>query len=84
MTKNSLPGKFHLDGISSASRGMPQIGVTSDIDANRITNVYAQNESTGVLLHDTQCERTCRRFVGDSRDRGPDTREARGRGRRDV
>ena len=64
MTKNSVLGKFHFDGISSALRGMPRIRVTSDIHANRIMNVYAQDESTRVLLHDTQCERACRRFVG--------------------
>ena len=66
MTKNSLLHKFHLDGRSSASRGMTQIGDTSDIDANRIIDVYPQHESTGVLWHDTQCERACRRLVGDS------------------
>ena len=59
MTKNNLPGKFHLDGISLAPRGVQQIGVTSDIDAKRIMNVSAQDESTDVLLRDTQCKRAC-------------------------
>ena len=55
MTKNSLLDKFHVDEISPASRGVPQIGV--DIDANRVMNVSAQDKSTSVMLHDTQCER---------------------------
>ena len=38
---NSL-GKFHLDVIPPALRGVPQVEVTFDIDANRIWYVYAQ------------------------------------------
>merc|ERR1711959_872067 len=48
MTKdNTLLGKFHLDGIPPAPRGVPQIEVTFDIDANGILNVSAQDKSTG-------------------------------------
>jgi L1 cell adhesion molecule like protein len=48
MTKdNNLLGKFHLDGIPPAPRGVPQIEVTFDIDANGILNVSAQDKSTG-------------------------------------
>merc|ERR1712159_164539 len=48
MTKdNNLLGKFHLDGIPPAPRGVPQIEVTFDIDANGILNVSAQDQSTG-------------------------------------
>jgi len=48
MTKdNSMLGKFHLDGIPQAPRGVPQIEVTFDIDANGILNVSAQDKSTG-------------------------------------
>jgi len=48
MTKdNHLLGKFHLDGIPPAPRGVPQIEVTFDIDANGILNVSAQDKSTG-------------------------------------
>jgi len=48
MTKdNNLLGKFHLDGIPPAPRGVPQIEVTYDIDANGILNVSAQDKSTG-------------------------------------
>merc|ERR1712113_400961 len=48
MTKdNNLLGKFHLDGIPPAPRGVPQIEVTFDIDANGILNVSAQDKSSG-------------------------------------
>merc|ERR1712154_734809 len=48
MTKdNNLLGKFHLDGIPPAPRGVPQIEVTFDIDANGILNVSAEDKSTG-------------------------------------
>merc|ERR1711920_773345 len=48
MTKdNNLLGKFHLDGIPPAPRGVPQIEVTFDIDANGILNVSASDKSTG-------------------------------------
>jgi len=48
MTKdNNLLGKFHLDGIPPMPRGVPQIEVTFDIDANGILNVSAVEKSTG-------------------------------------
>jgi len=48
MTKdNHLLGKFNLDGIPPAPRGVPQIEVTFDIDANGILNVSAADKSTG-------------------------------------
>jgi len=48
MTKdNNMLGKFHLDGIPPAPRGVPQIEVTFDIDANGILNVGASDKSTG-------------------------------------
>merc|ERR1711948_4570 len=48
MTKdNNLLGKFHLDGIPPAPRGVPQIEITHGIDANGILNVSAQDKSTG-------------------------------------
>ncbi|GFO04678.1 heat-shock protein 70 [Plakobranchus ocellatus] len=48
MTKdNNLLGKFHLAGIPPAPRGVPQIEVTFDIDANGILNVSALDKSTG-------------------------------------
>lgn len=48
MTKdNNLLGKFELIGIRPAPRGVPQIEVTFDIDANGIMNVFAVDKSTG-------------------------------------
>src|SRR5579871_97233 len=43
---NRLLGKFGLDGIPSAPRGVPQIEVTFDIDANGIVNVSAKDKGT--------------------------------------
>jgi molecular chaperone DnaK len=44
---NRTLGKFHLVGIPPAPRGMPQIEVTFDIDANSILNVSARDKATG-------------------------------------
>ena len=44
---NKTIGRFHLDGIPSAPRGVPQIEVTFDIDANGILNVGAKDKATG-------------------------------------
>jgi len=44
---NKTIGRFHLDGIPPAPRGMPQIEVTFDIDANGILNVGAKDKATG-------------------------------------
>jgi len=44
---NRTLGKFHLDGIAPAPRGVPQIEVTFDIDANGIVNVNAKDKGTG-------------------------------------
>lgn len=46
-TDNHLLGKFELSGIPPAPRGVPQIEVTYDIDANGILNVSAVDKSTG-------------------------------------
>jgi len=46
-TDNRTLGRFMLDGILPAPRGMPQIEVTFDIDANGILNVRAQDKGTG-------------------------------------
>ena len=43
---NRTLGRFHLDGIPTAPRGMPQIEVTFDIDANGILNVAAKDKGT--------------------------------------
>ena len=44
---NKSFGRFILDGIPPAPRGMPQIEVTFDIDTNGILNVKAQDKATG-------------------------------------
>ncbi|EGG13827.1 Hsc70 protein [Cavenderia fasciculata] len=50
MTKdNNLLGKFELSGIPPAPRGVPQIEVTFDIDANGILNVSAEDKTTGKI-----------------------------------
>src|SRR5699024_2516616 len=46
-------GVFHLDGIAPAPRGVPQIEVTFDIDANGIVNVSAKDLGTGKEQHIT-------------------------------
>jgi len=44
---NMTLGHFRLDGIPTAPRGVPQIEVTFDIDANGILNVSAKDKATG-------------------------------------
>src|SRR5215475_1811792 len=44
---NRTLGRFHLDGLPPAPRGVPQIEVTFDIDANGIVNVSAKDKATG-------------------------------------
>merc|ERR1711988_972799 len=44
---NKTIGRFHLDGIPPAPRGVPQVEVTFDIDANGILNVNAKDKATG-------------------------------------
>ncbi len=50
---NITLGRFQLDGIPPARRGMPQIEVTFDIDANGIVNVSAMDKGTGKKQHIT-------------------------------
>ena len=48
MTKdNNILGKFQLDGIPPAPRGVPQIEVTFDLDANGVLNVHAEDKAGG-------------------------------------
>ena len=46
-SQNRTIGRFHLDGIPPAPRGVPQVEVTFDIDANGILNVSAKDKATG-------------------------------------
>ena len=50
---NTTLGRFNLDGIAPAPRGVPQIEVTFDIDANGIVNVSALDKGTGKEQHIT-------------------------------
>jgi len=50
---NTTLGRFSLDGIAPAPRGIPQIEVTFDIDANGIVNVSAKDKGTGKEQHIT-------------------------------
>ncbi|MBQ7320801.1 MAG: molecular chaperone DnaK [Clostridia bacterium] len=50
---NTTLGRFNLDGIAPAPRGVPQIEVTFDIDANGIVNVSALDKGTGKETHIT-------------------------------
>ena len=50
---NTTLGRFILDGITPAPRGIPQIEVTFDIDANGIVNVTAKDKGTGKEQHIT-------------------------------
>ena len=50
---NKTLGRFNLDGIAPARRGVPQIEVTFDIDANGIVNVSAKDMGTGKEQHIT-------------------------------
>ena len=65
MTKdNNLLGKFELTGIPPAPRGVPQIEVTFDVDANGIMNVSAADKSTGrankiTITNDKGRQRSC-------------------------
>ena len=48
---NNLLGKFELTGIPPAPRGVPQINVIFDIDANGVLNVNAEDKTSGMVPH---------------------------------
>ena len=84
---NKSLGRFHLDGIAPARRGVPQIEVTFDIDANGIVNVSAKDLGTGKEQQDHH-HRLLQPVQGgyrQGRQGGRDVRrrgqEAQGRGR---
>ena len=56
---NNLLGKFELSGIPPAPRGVPQINVIFDIDANGILNVSAEDKTTGELLLSRHMVQVC-------------------------
>ena len=84
--QNKSIGRFHLDGIPAAMRGIPQIEVTFDIDSNGILNVTAHDKASGkeqktlllsfnvsrsdVLFAECSALDTCRRYSDSDRADG--------------
>ena len=71
---NRTLGRFHLEGIPPAPRGLPQIEVTFDIDANGILNVSAKDKGTGkeqkiTITHSSGLAKSeVEKMVADARD----------------
>jgi molecular chaperone DnaK len=80
---NRLLGKFGLDGIPSAPRGVPQIEVTFDIDANGIVNVSAKDKATNKAQHITitassgMSEADIQRMVKDAQEHEAEDKKRR-------
>jgi molecular chaperone DnaK len=78
---NRTIGRFHLDGIPPAPRGMPQIEVTFDIDANGILNVSARDKATGksqsirIEASSGLSEREIEKMVNDARQHESEDRK---------
>jgi molecular chaperone DnaK len=78
---NKTIGRFHLDGIPPAPRGMPQIEVTFDIDANGILHVSAKDRGTGkeqsirIEASSGLDEKDIQRMVKDAEDHAAEDRE---------
>jgi molecular chaperone DnaK len=76
---NKTLGKFHLVGIPPAPRGVPQVEVTFDIDANGIVNVSAKDVGTG---REQKITITASSGLVERRNRQDDERRRIARGRR--
>ncbi|HLW71025.1 MAG TPA: molecular chaperone DnaK [Candidatus Binataceae bacterium] len=80
---NKLLGQFDLVGIPSAPRGMPQIEVTFDIDANGIVNVHAKDQGTNkeqsirITASSGLNEEEIKRMVGEAEQHAADDKERR-------
>jgi len=80
---NRTLGKFHLDGIPPAPRGVPQIEVTFDIDANGIVNVSAKDKATAKAQHITitassgMSEAEIQRMVKDAQEHEAEDKKRR-------
>ncbi|MDD8026960.1 MAG: molecular chaperone DnaK [Acidobacteriota bacterium] len=82
-TDNRTLGKFHLDGLPPAPRGVPKIEVTFDIDANGILHVSAKDTGTGkqqaitITGHGGLDEKEIKRMVHDAEEHSADDRKRR-------
>jgi molecular chaperone DnaK len=80
---NRLLGKFGLDGIPAAPRGVPQIEVTFDIDANGIVNVSAKDKASNKAQHITitassgMSEADIQRMVKEAQEHEADDKKRR-------
>jgi molecular chaperone DnaK len=80
---NRTLGRFHLEGIPPAPRGMPQIEVTFDIDANGILNVSARDKGTGketkiTITHSSGLAKDeVEKMVSDARDHESEDKKRR-------
>jgi len=80
---NRTLGKFHLIGLPPAARGVPQIEVTFDIDANGIVNVSAKDRATGksqaitISASSGLAKEEVERMVGDAQSHAEDDKARR-------
>jgi molecular chaperone DnaK len=80
---NRTLGRFHLVGIPAAPRGMPQVEVTFDIDANGIVNVSAKDLGTGkeqkitITASSGLNEEEIKRMVGDAESHASEDKQRR-------
>jgi molecular chaperone DnaK len=80
---NRTLGKFHLVGIPSAPRGVPQIEVTFDLDANGIVNVSAKDRATGksqaitITASSGLAKEEVERMVGDAQSHSEEDKKRR-------
>jgi molecular chaperone DnaK len=80
---NRTLGRFHLEGIPPAPRGMPQVEVTFDIDANGILNVSARDKGTGketkiTISHSSGLDKgEVEKMVSDARDHEAEDKKRR-------
>jgi len=80
---NRTLGRFHLEGIPPAPRGLPQIEVTFDIDANSILNVSAKDKGTGketkiTITHSSGLAKDeVEKMVADARDHEAEDKKRR-------